>query len=347
MLPKMKFTIDLVKELSAKGNHREAMRAYFMIAGDEKETVSTRSWAGYLGAIEASELTDWELAIVSCTQAMRECPAMVELPWYAAYCASRAGDHLRAIAFAHMAIALADRQMPPTTYPSWMRHPPAWNEGPYDVLRFAYRSIGDDVRADWAEGIYRQLVASRQEETPFSNSLMQWRPEIQGWSADILPFYKRLTEERVGHFDFVEIGVFHGRSILFLAERLLEQSDELANLIAVDVNLSHFRLNAGRLTDRLPIESYELASVEAAKLIERDFDVVFIDAAHDYVSVKQDIEAWKDKVKPGGLLSVHDYMHAGEHADVGRAVDEMFGDRVLVEGSVWQVRRTENGWEHP
>jgi len=37
------------------------------------------------------------------------------------------------------------------------------------------------------------------------------------------------------------------------------------------------------------------------------FDLVYIDAAHDYESVKKDIEAWWPKVGPGRVLAGHDY----------------------------------------
>lgn len=63
----------------------------------------------------------------------------------------------------------------------------------------------------------------------------------------------------------------------------------------------------------------------AARIVDRSLDLVFIDAAHDYESVKADIAAWRSKVRPGGWLSGHDYKPTGTGlygANVGRAVDE-------------------------
>lgn len=36
-------------------------------------------------------------------------------------------------------------------------------------------------------------------------------------------------------------------------------------------------------------------------------DMVFVDGAHDYDAVRDDIEAWKPVVREGGLLVFHDY----------------------------------------
>ena len=87
------------------------------------------------------------------------------------------------------------------------------------------------------------------------------------------------------------------------------------------------------------------------------FDLVFIDAAHDYKSTKRDIEIWRKKVKPGGILCGHDFeKHASEvdearmnerahldfcsedqmHYGVIKAVSEAFS-KLRREWSVWIV----------
>ena len=53
-------------------------------------------------------------------------------------------------------------------------------------------------------------------------------------------------------------------------------------------------------------------SVNAAKRFEDEsLDFVFIDAAHEYESVVEDIAAWAPKVRKGGIVSGHDYMNLG------------------------------------
>lgn len=68
-------------------------------------------------------------------------------------------------------------------------------------------------------------------------------------------------------------------------------------------------------------------------------DVVFIDALHDYESVKQDIALWWPLVREGGYLAGHDYNH--KWPGVMRAVAEAFPlfKVGLAPDSVWFVRK--------
>lgn len=67
-----------------------------------------------------------------------------------------------------------------------------------------------------------------------------------------------------------------------------------------------------------------------------DVDFTFIDGDHSYEGTKADIEAWLPKTRK--VLAGHDYTHP-EYAGVKKAVDEVVGDRMRVEGktSIWVV----------
>lgn len=71
-------------------------------------------------------------------------------------------------------------------------------------------------------------------------------------------------------------------------------------------------------------------SVQAASIVPKDLDFVFIDASHDYESVKDDIQAWRDHIRPGGVLTGDDYDLGFNRNDmtVHIAVNEAFGNRV-------------------
>jgi Methyltransferase domain len=75
-------------------------------------------------------------------------------------------------------------------------------------------------------------------------------------------------------------------------------------------------------------------SKSAADLFDDEsLDFVYLDAGHDYDSVKVDLEAWYPKVKKGGILAGHDYFdgtiffkvtggEAVSHFSVKKAVDD-------------------------
>jgi predicted O-methyltransferase YrrM len=78
-------------------------------------------------------------------------------------------------------------------------------------------------------------------------------------------------------------------------------------------------------------------SFVAAELIKnKSLDYVFIDAGHDYNSVKVDIESWRWKVRDGGLLLGHDFNK--RFPGVRQAVMERFTGRVHKYGDVWWVQ---------
>jgi predicted O-methyltransferase YrrM len=144
----------------------------------------------------------------------------------------------------------------------------------------------------------------------------------------------------------VEIGSFRGRSTLAIAEGL--DAVTRPTLIAVDTfggdpgweNRADPR-EARAIFDRNTagiefLRVVQASSIEAAgDLADRSVDWVFIDALHDYRSVVGDIRAWAPKLKPGGLLSGHDWGRAG----VTDAVLRVFRpEQIEFQHSIWMTR---------
>jgi predicted O-methyltransferase YrrM len=76
----------------------------------------------------------------------------------------------------------------------------------------------------------------------------------------------------------------------------------------------------------------------AIKVGDNSQDLIFIDAAHDYDSVIQDIHLWAPKVKENGILAGHDFQH--KFPSVMRAVADSFNlMRVqTAPDSIWWIR---------
>lgn len=68
------------------------------------------------------------------------------------------------------------------------------------------------------------------------------------------------------------------------------------------------------------------------------FDIVYIDASHDYESVKNDIIAWLPKIKKGGIICGDDYINGWP--EVIKAVDEIFSGQTInkVGNQQWWVK---------
>ncbi len=95
--------------------------------------------------------------------------------------------------------------------------------------------------------------------------------------------------------------------------------------------LAEARARLARFGERSQI--WRMTSVEAAqRVLPASVDFVYLDARHDEASVREDLEAWYGKVRPGGVIAGHDYVD-GTFPEgvfgVRSAVDAFFGDRGL------------------
>ena len=66
---------------------------------------------------------------------------------------------------------------------------------------------------------------------------------------------------------------------------------------------------------------HEPSVVAATRILNSTLDFVFIDAVHEYNEVLKDIETWWPKLRPGGMLSGHDFNIVG----VAQAVTKFAG----------------------
>ena len=100
----------------------------------------------------------------------------------------------------------------------------------------------------------------------------------------------------------------------------------------------------GRFGERAVV--LRLLSADAAlRIPDASLDFVFIDANHAYEFAREDIALWTPKVRPGGVVSGHDYnfnpeAKHGRPWGVKQAADEAFPGRVQTGPDwVWWAER--------
>ena len=119
-----------------------------------------------------------------------------------------------------------------------------------------------------------------------------------------------------GYKNIAEIGVFECQT----ASRLLDNCDLDSYLLVDTANHESIGNLLSKKEKAYFINDY---SSNASKRIEDgSLDLVFIDACHEYPSIKEDIELWFPKVRKGGIICGHDFGPA--HMGVMKAVRERF-----------------------
>ena len=173
---------------------------------------------------------------------------------------------------------------------------------------------------------------------------------VDGWmSVSELAFLYAIASKMPEGARVVEVGSWKGRSTVAICEALTSCKDVTMRAIDTwqgDPHILELE-NARDLQEDGVYKTFcantaaygflkaeRMTSLEAAPHFENgSLDWVFIDAFHEYESVSADIQAWYPKLKPGGLISGHDYGYLG----INRALRVFFG-RVCAWDTIWYAR---------
>ena len=156
----------------------------------------------------------------------------------------------------------------------------------------------------------------------------------------------RLTKEYCLNGIAVEIGSYCGKSACYIGQACKENNTQL---ITIDHHRGSEEQQLGQeyfdpeefdykknRVDTLPtllknISKHELDnfvkalvgnSASAAKNLEDNLDLVFIDGSHTFESARLDYASWKGKIRKGGILAIHDIYDT--EADGGQAPKEIY-----------------------
>ena len=153
--------------------------------------------------------------------------------------------------------------------------------------------------------------------------------------------------KRVSEKNFcVEIGSYCGKSTCFIGQACKENKSKL---ITIDHHKGSEEQQLGELyfdaevydeklgrVNTLPLLEKNLAkfdlehvvkplvmdSISASKIVENNADLIFIDGSHTFESAESDYELWKNKIKKGGTLAIHDVYDSEDEG--GQAPNKIF-----------------------
>lgn len=187
---------------------------------------------------------------------------------------------------------------------------------------------------------------------------------IHGWFLQEKLFTQMvLSCNDTDKYNFLEVGSWKGKSSTFMAVEIINSHKDIT-FHCVDTwqgskehrdrNNPSFEplcfIEDGLYNEFIkniePVKSVinpiKMDSVSASALFEDEsLDFVFIDGAHDYHSVKEDIVHWYPKVKKGGYIAGDDYVWP----DVSKAVTEFFEfKRIIPIQSKFYDRLVDQTW---
>jgi hypothetical protein len=174
---------------------------------------------------------------------------------------------------------------------------------------------------------------------------------LKGWMSNVELYW--LAQQAQKHTNIVEIGSYHGRSTRALADNTKGivhaidtwRGSEEHQGLPDNVNAYlQFSINMQDLMQgpQHKVRPLVMDSQEAAFHFNGDkFDMIFIDASHDYKNVKADILAWKPHLADRGIICGHDYGAVvanfcdASKFGVTKAVNELLPHVKRGPGSLW------------
>ena len=187
--------------------------------------------------------------------------------------------------------------------------------------------------------------------------------KIHGWFVQENLFTQMvLSCNDTDEYHFVEIGSWKGKSSTYMGVEIINSGKRI-KFDCVDTwegskehldpqNVSYeplLKVPNGLYNEFIkniePVKSVinpiRMTSIEASKLYkDNSLDFVFIDGAHDYFNVKQDIEHWLPKVKSGGYIAGDDYVWP----PINMAVKEIFNEKQITSIRSTAYQGAEQTW---
>jgi predicted O-methyltransferase YrrM len=174
---------------------------------------------------------------------------------------------------------------------------------------------------------------------------------IDGWSTEpdqgqLLKTILTLTSTKE-KIKIAEIGVYKGRCTAMWNTILINEGldyeykaiDHFLGSAEHNKSVNYYEVTLENLKPILnQVEIIKNDSIsESKKYDDEYFDIVYIDASHEYELVLEDVKSWLPKVKKGGIICGDDFTPGWP--GVVKAVKEVFGDKINVVGNQqWWIK---------
>lgn len=204
------------------------------------------------------------------------------------------------------------------------------------------------------------------EADPYEHfPLDDWPEQLHGWFSDAPVFEEVIAEIKPDLI--IEVGSWLGASAIHMAGLLKKHGLDESKIVCVDTWLGAIefwldhkdpeRYGALRIENGSPqvhrqflanvlhhgfkdtIIPFQQESGTAARVLDKmgvRADVIYIDASHLEDDAERDIRVWWPVLRDGGIMIGDDYE---AWPGVARAVHNVFGDDVHVDGNKWVVRK--------
>jgi cephalosporin hydroxylase len=201
----------------------------------------------------------------------------------------------------------------------------------------------------WGGGFHQTTDFDRDWQAAFSYE------QIPGWFTCPRLYEQAIQEANDGDV-LIEVGVWLGRSTAFLCTKANASGKRIKVLIIDPFDIipeglhmvphpiavtgsvrKVFERNMRLIGVRDNLEIHQTGSAETAKTVpDYSCSFIFIDANHSYDNVRDDIRAWRNKVRPGGMLAGHDcYTYPSVYQAVRDELGEQF---TMTDENVWLHR---------
>jgi len=101
------------------------------------------------------------------------------------------------------------------------------------------------------------------------------------------------------------------------------------NVISIDIerqpNIDFLEQVNQNLTI-ITADSKDSETIEVIKLLDKKFDLIFIDGDHSYEGVKKDLELYNQFLSPTGIILFHDIIHSEWHTNMNCGVPELWDE---------------------